>query len=288
MADDSTPDAPALQPEPTVGDPAAETALVVTPAPAGAPPPASPPPTATPPPAAGVAQDGSVMSLVDHLGELRSRLFRVVAAVAVASVVGFLFGDNIIAFLKSPIPSSDPLFFTGLGDPFFIRMKIAVVVGVILAMPVILYQLWAFIAPGLTEAEQRTIRPWVPVALFFFALGVGIAYVILPYAAKFLLSFQTADLKPLITAGSYFDFVTTLFLAIGLTMEFPIVLFALSRVHILSSGRLRAARRYVILGITIFATVATPGGDLVSPFVLGVTMYVLYEATTWFIAHGGH
>ena len=288
MADDPTPDAAAPQPEPTAGDPAADTALVVTPTSADAPPPASAPAASPPSPAPGRAAGGAVMSLVDHLGELRSRLFRVVAAVAVASVVGFLAGDNLIAFLKSPIPSTDPLFFTGLGDPFFIRMKIAIVVGIILAMPVILYQLWAFIAPGLTEAEQRTIRPWVPVALFFFALGVAIAYFILPYAAQFLLSFQSADLKPLITAGSYFDFVTTLFLAFGLTMEFPIVLFALSRVHILSSQRLRASRRYVILGITIFATIATPGGDLVSPFVLGVTMYILYEATTWFIAHGGN
>ena len=287
MADDPTPDAAAPLPEPSAGapaaetgKPAAETGLIVTPA-------TEPPSVAAPPPT-GPAEGGATMTLVDHLGELRSRLFRVVAAVAVAAVVGFYFGDNIISFLKSPIPSSEPLFFTGLGDPFFIRMKIAIVVGIILAMPVILYQLWAFIAPGLTEAEQRTIRPWVPLALFFFALGVAIAYVILPYAATFLLSFQTADLKPLITAGSYFDFVTTLFLAFGLTMEFPIVLFALSRVHILSSQRLRSSRRYVILGITIFATIATPGGDLVSPFVLGITMYVLYEATTWFIARGGN
>lgn len=233
------------------------------------------------------AEAVGVMSLVDHLGELRSRIFRIVLAVAVGSIVGFLIGDPVIAILKAPIPSSSPLYFTGIGDPFFIKMKIAVVVGIILAMPVILYQLWAFIAPGLTEKERRTIRPWVPLALFFFALGVVIAYVILPYAAAFLLSFQTPDLKPLITAGSYFDFVTTLFLAFGLTMEFPIVLFALSRVSILSSKRLRSSRRYIILGITVFATVATPGGDLVSPTVLGVTMYILYEATTWFIARGG-
>lgn len=288
MADDPTPDAAASPPEPTAGDGAPETDLVVTPTPADTPPLAAPPPEAPPPATPIVAVGGATMTLVDHLGELRSRLFRVVAAVAVASVVGFLAGDNIIAILKSPIPSSQPLFFTGLGDPFFIRMKIAIVVGIILAMPVILYQLWAFIAPGLTKEEQRTIRPWVPLAFVFFALGVVIAYVILPYAAQFLLSFQSADLKPLITAGSYFDFVTTLFLAFGLTMEFPIVLFALSRVHILSSQRLRASRRYVILGITIFATVATPGGDLVSPFVLGVTMYILYELTTWFIARGGN
>ena len=110
---------------------------------------------------------------------------------------------------------------------------------------------------------------------------------ILPYATCFLLSFTNATLVASIAAGPYFDFVTTLFLAFGLTMEFPIVLFALSRVNIVTSQRLRASRRYVILGIAVFATVVTPGGDLVSPFVLGVTMYILFEATTWFIARGG-
>jgi sec-independent protein translocase protein TatC len=272
MAEVPMPDAPA---------PGASSSAALDAAPVPEPAPGSS--VAPPAPAEGVG----VMSLVDHLGELRSRIFRIVLAVAVGSIVGFLIGDPVIAILKAPIPSSSPLYFTGIGDPFFIKMKIAVVVGIILAMPVILYQLWAFIAPGLTEKERRTIRPWVPLALFFFALGVVIAYIILPYASAFLLSFQTPDLKPLITAGSYFDFVTTLFLAFGLTMEFPIVLFALSRVSILSSKRLRSSRRYIILGITVFATVATPGGDLVSPFVLGVTMYVLYEATTWFIARGG-
>jgi sec-independent protein translocase protein TatC len=276
MADDPVPGS--LAPDPSA-------AVALTPAAGGATQSGS---AGSPAGPATTGPDGQgVMSLVDHLGELRTRIFRIVLAVAVASIAGFLAGDRIIAILKAPIPSDSPLFFTGLGDPFFIRMKIAIVVGIILAMPVILYQLWAFIAPGLTPNERRTIRPWVPLALFFFALGVVIAYVILPYAAAFLLSFQTADLKPLITAGSYFDFVTTLFLAFGLTMEFPIVLFALSRVNILSSTRLRSSRRYVILGITVFATVATPGGDLVSPFVLGVTMYILYEATTWFIARGG-
>jgi sec-independent protein translocase protein TatC len=279
MADDPTPDGPAPDPAAAASLPAVvplTPPAVTTPAP-------GPGPGAPPEPPTGEA----VMSLVDHLGELRTRIFRVILAVALASIVGFVAGDPIIGILKAPIPSDSPLFFTGIGDPFFIRMKIALVVGVILAMPIILYQLWAFIAPGLTEHERHLIRPWVPLALFFFALGVVIAYVVLPYAAAFLLSFQTADLKPLITAGSYFDFVTTLFLAFGLTMEFPIVLFALSRVNVLSSRRLRSSRRYVILGITIFATIATPGGDLISPFVLGVTMYVLYEATTWFIARGG-
>ena len=189
--------------------------------------------------------------------------------------------------LADAIPDDDPLFFTGLGDAFVIKVKISIVVGIILAMPVLLYQGWAFISPGLTPSERRTARPWIPVALFFFALGTFIAWVVLPYAATFLISFATADLQPLITAGSYFDFVTTLFLVFGLVMEFPILLVGLSRVGIVTSERLTSSRRMVILGIAIFAAVATPGGDLVSPFVLGGTMYVLYELTILFIKRSG-
>ena len=246
----------------------------------GVPAPPAAPPTSAP-------ADDSVMSLVDHLSELRSRLFRAILAVAVASVVGFAVSDPIIALLAAPIPGDAPLYFTGLGDAFVIKLKVAVVVGIILAMPVLLYQIWSFVRPGLTPEERRVVRPWVPLALAFFALGVAIAYIVLPYAAQFLISFTSPDLQPLITAGSYFDFVTTMFLAFGLIMEFPILLVGLSRVGILTSERLTSSRRMVILGIAIFAAVATPGGDLISPFVLGGTMYVLFEATVWFIRRSG-
>lgn len=237
------------------------------------------PPAATP--------DGTVMSLVDHLGELRTRLFRAILAIAVFSVVGYVASDTIIGLLRDAIPGDNPLFFTGLGDAFVIKIKISVVVGIILAMPVLLYQGWQFVSPGLTPSERRTARPWIPVALFFFALGTFIAWIVLPFAAQFLVSFSSTDLQPLITAGSYFDFVTTLFLVFGLVMEFPILLVGLSRVGIVTSQRLSASRRMVILGIAIFAAVATPGGDLVSPFVLGGTMYVLYELTVLFIKRSG-
>ena len=98
-------------------------------------------------------------------------------------------------------------------------MKLAIVVGVILGMPVILFQLWRFISPGLTPSERRMARPWVPIALVFFATGVGVAWVILPYAMGFLLGFETPELQALITADNYFGFIGTLFLAFGLTME---------------------------------------------------------------------
>jgi len=242
-------------------------------------------PTPEPPPAAPAAS--GEMSLVDHLGELRDRLIKVIIAVALASTVGFILSGQIVAILKAPIPGDEPLYFTGLGDAFVINLKIAIVVGIILAMPVILWQVWGFIAPGLTTDERRVVRPWLPMALGFFALGTVIAYLILPYAATFLIGFETPDLKPLITAGAYFDFVTTMFLAFGLVMEFPILLFGLSRVGIVTSQRLVSARRMAILGIAIFATAITPGGDLVSPLALGTTMYLLFEGTIFFIRRSG-
>ncbi len=272
---DAAPDAPTAAPD----DPTA--AVIVVPE-------AAPPATPTSAPATSI--DPSTMSLVDHLGELRWRLFKIIIAIGVGAVVGFFLSDRIIAILEAPLQSQQQggLLVLGPGDAFFIVMKVSVAVGIILAMPVILWQIWGFIGPGLTPHERRTIRPWLPMAIIFFALGVSIAYVILPYAMSFLLGFTNdTTLKASLAAGPYFDFVTTLFIAFGLVMEFPIVLYALSRVNILTSARLRQSRRYIILGIAIFATVVTPGGDLVSPIVLGVTMYVLYELTTWFIARSG-
>jgi len=240
----------------------------------------------TPEPVSATAATGE-MSLVDHLAELRNRLVRVLIVVALASVVGFYFSDQIIAILKAPIPGGKPLFYTELAGAFMIHVKIALVVGVILGMPVILYQGWAFIAPGLTDKERRVSLPWIPAALFFFVLGVGIAYFILPYAAGFLVGFSSDALQPLITAESYFDFVTTLFLVFGLILQFPIILYALALVGILSSKRLVGARRQAILGMAIFAAVITPGGDIVSPTALFLTMWALFEGTIFVIRRTG-
>ncbi len=244
----------------------------------GVPVPAAPEP-ATP-------EDASIMSLVDHLDELRKRLFRIILAVALCAVVGFLLAEPVQRFLIGLLPDQTAQTL-GPGDAFAITLRIALVIGVILAMPVLLYQAWAFIAPGLTPAERKAIRPWIPLALFFFALGVGVALLVLPFALTFLFSFNNEYLVENVAAGPYFDFVTTMFLAFGLVMQFPILLYGAARVGILSSAQLRGARRYVILGIAIFSAIATPGGDLVSPFVLGGTMYLLYEITIFVIKRTG-
>ncbi len=249
----------------------------------GAPAPAQPGPE---PAAAGPA--GGVMTLVDHLTELRSRLVRCIVAVVVGSAVGFVIAPTIRHWLVQPLPPDhQQLIVLGPGDAFAITLRIAIAVGIVLSMPVLLYQLWAFVAPGLTPTEKRALRPWIPLALFFFVLGVAIAWIILPFAIQFLLAFTDETLVATLAAPPYFDFVTTMFLVFGLLMEFPIVLYALARVGVISSARLRSSRRFIILGLAIFAAVATPGGDLVSPTVLFITMYVLFELTVVAIRRSG-
>ena len=238
------------------------------------------------PPDPGARETG-VMSLVEHLSELRTRIVRSVVAILVGAIVGFAFGDNIVAFLRAPLPIEGPLAVFDVGDAFAIRLRIALVVGVILAMPVIVWQIWAFVAPGLTPSERRTIRPWLVMAFVFFGVGVSIAWLVLPFAATFLLQFTSDDFTYIPDARRYFDFVSTLFLAFGLLLEFPILLVALSRVGVVTSDLLRRSRRFVVLGIAIFAAAVTPGGDLVSPGVLGLTMYLLYELTIVLIRRSG-
>jgi len=238
-----------------------------------------------------IERDGNApigaMPLTGHLAELRNRIIWSALAIALGGSLGFAWGEPIIDLLRTPLPDDVRLIQLELGDGFAIRIQIAFVVGVILAMPVLLWHLWRFIAPGLTASERRAVLPWIPTALAFFALGVGIAYVILPFAATFLLSFVPEGVDRTINIRSYFDFMSTLFLAFGALMEYPIVLIGLSRVGIITSERLRRSRRVVILAMFIFAAVATPGGDLVSPTVLWAALYVLFEGTILFIRRTG-
>ena len=249
----------------------------------------SPPTTqpTAPPTAPSAPAEPAVMSLADHLGELRTRILKTLAAVVAFGVIGYWQSGRIVDLLRSPIGDRDLISLSASG-PFFLYLKIALVVGIMLGMPVILYQAWAFVAPGLTQEERRIVRPWIPVALLFFAIGVGVAWLVLPFALTFLFSFESDAIKITLTIDNYFGFVTTMFLAFGLTMQFPIVLYVLSRVGIVTSARLQSARRYVILGIAVFAAVVTPGGDLVSPTVLGLTMLVLYEISIFVIRRSGH
>jgi sec-independent protein translocase protein TatC len=231
--------------------------------------------------------DQSAMTIAAHLIELRNRFFISIFSLVPGSIVGYVFSDRLIEILKAPLPTTKPLIALSLTEPFMIHLEVAVTVGVILAMPVILYQFWRYISPGLTPRERSAARPWVPAAMVFFALGVCVAYFILPYASGFLYGFQTKDIELLLTADAYFGFVTVLFIAFGVVMEFPIVLVLLSKMGIVSSARLRSSRRIAVLGIVIFSELITPGADFVSPIVMAVVMYGLYEVSIILIRLGG-
>lgn len=239
------------------------------------------------PPTALPDDDPSVMSLVDHLAELRKRLFVSILAIVLGGVVGFILAPHIITVLADPLPvrqGATKVQFLTVSGGFFLFMKISVVVGILLALPVILYELWQFVAPGLTEKERKAALPWIPAAIVFFLLGTVVAYVTLPYAIAFLTSWNIEGIAETVpSAEAYYGFVTMIFLLFGAVMEFPIVLVLLARLGILSIDRLRSSRRVVLLGIVVFAVIATPGGDPISPLVMSGTMYLLYEFTIWML-----
>ncbi len=221
----------------------------------------------------------ATMPLVEHLSELRRRLVICVVGVLLGAVVGFLLAPTIIRLLVSPLPDAEVVFLT-LSGGFMVHLRVAIIVGLLLALPLVLYQVWAFVAPGLTRQERRASWPWIPLSVVFFLLGTLVAWVTLPYAVGFLLGFQIEDtLVAMPSAEAYFGFVTFLFLIFGLVMEFPILLVFLDRLGILRVEQLRSMRRYVLAGVVIFAVVVTPGGDPVSPLVLAGTMYALFEVT---------
>ena len=221
----------------------------------------------------------STMTLVDHLSELRRRIAISIVAVGIGAVIGFILAEPIIKLLLTPLPDGEVVFLT-VGGGFFVFLRVALIVGILLALPVVLYQLWAFVAPGLLPEERRAALPWIPMTVVFFLIGTAVAWITLPYAVGFLIGFEIeGSLTALPSAEAYFSFVTIMFLLFGLVMQFPIVLIFLDRLGILSVDQLRAMRRYVLLGVVIFAVVVTPGGDPISPIVLSGTMYVLYEFT---------
>lgn len=250
------------------------------------------PPSVTPPePPSAPAEDPSVMSLTDHLSELRKRLFIVVGAIFAGAIVGWIAAPTIITILADPLPypagGGAKLQFLTLSGSFFNYAKVAFVVGVLIALPVIIYEIWQFVSPGLTDHERKSALPWIPAAITFFLLGTIVAYVTLPYAIQFLMGWEIdtiTEVRP--TGEAYYGFVTMIFLLFGAVMEFPIVIVFLNKLGILSIEVLKKSRKMVLLGITVFAVVATPGGDPISPIVMAGTMYVLYEFTIFMLSRG--
>jgi sec-independent protein translocase protein TatC len=219
------------------------------------------------------------MSLLEHLEELRRRIVIIAIAVLIGAVAGFFVTQPIIAILKDTLPEGTRVIQTTVGEAFGVRLRLALILGVAVAMPVILFQLWAFVTPGLTRHERRLVWPLLGAAMVLFAVGLGFGYLVIPLATNFLIGLALPGVEPLLGISEYIGFVTTLMLAFGLALQFPVVLFLLARVGILSYGFLSRRRRWAIIIIVLFAIVATPGGDPISSTLLSLVMYGLFEGT---------
>lgn len=234
----------------------------------------------------------ATMSLMDHLEELRWRIFKALIAIVIGSIIAFVFRNSLITFLEVPLPdtanilnvkSGHPLVVTGLTEGFTTYLLISIVAGTILALPVLLYQTWAFIAPGLYEHEKKHAVPFVFIGLVLFVAGIALGYIVLRFPVQWLINFASDSFTPLVTAGSYFTFVAVFMLIFGLIFELPLVLTFLAKVGLVSKETLQKKRAVAHVIMWIAATFATPGADPYSPIILGVAMSFLYELTIIFI-----
>ena len=224
--------------------------------------------------------DEATMSLLEHLEELRRRIIVIAIAIALAGIAGFFLADPIIALLREPLPEHGAeLIQTTVGEAFGVRIQLALMTGVALAMPVILFEIWAFVTPGLTRGERRLVWPLLAAAVILFAAGLFLGYILIPVAINFLLDFSLPGVEPLLGLADYVGFITTFMLAFGLALEFPVVMYLLARMGILSYEFLSRRRRFAILLIAVFAVVLTPGDIVISSAALAIIMYGLFEAT---------
>ncbi len=235
--------------------------------------------------------DGATMSLIEHLEELRQRIFKSLIAVVLGSIVAFIFRIQIMNFLTLPLPKEaadvvgkgNKLVILGVGENFTVFLKISIAVGILVAIPIILYQIWAFVSPGLYPKEKKTALPFVFLGVILFAAGIALGFVVLQYPVQWLINFGSSNFTELITADSYFTFVAFFLLAFGIVFEIPLVLTFLAQLGLVTSQALRKKRPTAHVGMWIAATFLTPGADIYSPIILGVAMSLLYELTIIFI-----
>lgn len=230
--------------------------------------------------AEGSRPDDATMSLLEHLEELRSRIVVVSITIVLAGIFGFFLSEPIIAILRAALPEGqDTLIQISVGESLAVRLRVALYVGIAISVPVILYQIWRFVTPGLTKSERRLIWPMLIGAVFLFALGIGLGYFVIPYALDFLLGLALPGVETQLRLSEYVSFVSTVMLAFGLAFQFPVLLLLLARVGILNYRFLSTRRRWAVLIIVLFAIVVTPGGDPLSSIVLSLVMYTLFEGT---------
>jgi sec-independent protein translocase protein TatC len=222
------------------------------------------------------------MPFFDHLEELRWRIIWSVLSLVAGTGIGFFLAMrlDLLGLLKRPLDAhigGDQLIALAITDPFFITFKLALTLGFILAAPIIIYQVWLFLAPALTKRERRAIVPALYMGVALFCIGVAVAYMyVLPLTTMFLAGFQTESLRLTMTGSSYFGFVIRLLVAFGLVFQLPVVILILATLGLVSSRFLASKRRYAVAVMTVTAALMTPG-DVASTILMMGPLLLLYE-----------
>lgn len=220
-------------------------------------------------------------SLISHLIELRSRLVRIFVVMVIAFLPCALYARELYALLAQPLLASLPqdgqMIATEVVTPFFVPMKVAMMTAFVITLPHSLYQVWAFVAPGLYSHEKRIALPLVFASTLLFFCGMAFAYfIVLPAVFEFVTHFAPEGVAVMTDIGKYLDFVLTLFLTFGITFEVPVLVVVLVWTRLISVHKLREIRRYVLVSAFVAGAIFTPP-DVVSQFMLALPLYLLYE-----------
>jgi len=225
--------------------------------------------------------DGTQETFISHLIELRSRLLRSIIAVVVVLLCLVPWAKEIYALLAAPLlkalPKGSTMIATDVTGTFLVPLKVTLMAAFLLALPYVLYQMWAFVAPGLYQHEKRLALPVIVSSVLFFALGMAFAYfIVFPVAFGFFAGYAPAGVQMMTDIDKYLSFVLTMFIAFGVTFETPVVVIVLVHFGVVSLAKLRSLRGYVIVGAFIVGAIFTPP-DILSQVMLAVPLWLLFE-----------
>ena len=224
-------------------------------------------------------RDPREMTLVGHLGELRRRIIISVVAIVAGTLAAYFYIDELMRFVTAP---AGKLYFLSPAEGFFAYLKLAVFAGFMLALPVVLWQAWAFVAPALTSGEKKWAIIMVPGSVALFFTGVAFAYLLVwPAAVKFFLGFGSESLQPMLSLGQYLSFLLSFILPFGVIFNLPLLLLVLAKIGIISSGFLAKQRRIMILLAFIIGGIITPTPDIFTQTMMAIPIILLYEASIW-------
>jgi sec-independent protein translocase protein TatC len=219
------------------------------------------------------------MPFMEHLGELRVRIMRALYGLLAGTAIALPFSERIVDWLARPVTRLGyELVFTAPAEAFWVQMKVGLIAGVFISSPVILWQVWAFIAPGLHEHEKKYAAPFVLIGSLMFILGGAFSlFVVTPYALNFLLGYARPGLKPMITVQNHIDFLLKFTLAFGAVFELPLALTLLARMGVVSARMLARNRKYAILGAFVAGAILTPTPDAFNQTLMAGPLILLYE-----------